>query len=212
MLTISEIFPSIQGEGRYSGCVTTFIRLFGCNLHCLYCDTEYANKGKKKRASLETIVNTVNTFDTKYICITGGEPLLQEDTLPLVYELTGMGKVVSIETNGCVPIEKDHYKRSFSYTMDVKCPSSGQSHKNVLDNLYSLQNIDDLKFVISDYNDYMFAKGILKQYPILAGRIFFSPMFGEEGSNAEDLAEWMVTDKLKEVQLGLQIHKLIGVK
>lgn len=212
MLILSECFESIQGESKHTGYPTTFVRLYGCNLHCKFCDSRYAwEKGKKRMISLENMMNMITQFGHKYVCITGGEPLLQEDVMPLVYELCYNNYIVSIETNGSVPIDKDHYSRSFSYCMDIKCPSSGMSNKNVFGNLENLGTRDEVKFVISDYNDYLFAKGVLKQYHTPAS-IIFSPCFNEKNeSNAKELAEWMIADKI-DAKLGIQIHRIIGVK
>ena len=212
MLVLSEIFASLQGESKYTGTPTTFIRLYGCNLHCKYCDSEYAwKKGKRRNISLENLMSMVTQMGNKNVCVTGGEPLIQKDTLPFVYELCYNNYVVSIETNGCVPIEKDHYARSFSYCMDIKCPSSGMAKKNCYGNMENLSARDEIKFVISDYNDYIFAKGVLKQYYTLAP-IILSPCFNEAGeSNAKELAEWMMADKIN-ARLGIQLHKILGIK
>lgn len=212
LLCLSECFESISGEGRYTGYPCVFVRLYGCNLGCSFCDAKYAwKKGKKRRINLENMMSMINQFGQKYVCITGGEPLLQDDTLPLVYELCYFNYIVSIETNGSIPIDKDNYSRSFSYCMDIKCPSSGMAKHNVYGNLENLGTRDEVKFVISDYNDYLFAKGVLKQYHTMAS-VIFSPCFNEQNeSNAKELAEWIVADKLN-VKLGIQIHKIIGVK
>lgn len=211
MLSLSEIRESLQGEGKYTGIPTTFIRLFGCNLSCSYCDSEYAKgKGKRKNASLETITNTVYKLGNKHVCITGGEPLLQDDIYPLIYELVDKDYIVTIETNGTIPIEKDNYNRSFSYCMDVKCPSSRNAYKNNYDNLANLLPKDEVKFVITDYADFMFAIGVLKKYPTCA-TIIMSPTFGANGKhNGAELAEWLLEHKIKNVKMGVQMHKLMG--
>ena len=212
MLVLSECFSSLSGEGKYTGYPTTFVRLYGCNLHCKFCDTEYAwKKGKRRNISLENLMSMVTQMGNKYVCITGGEPLKQQDTMPFVYELCYNNYIVNIETNGSIPIEKDHYARSFSYCMDIKCPSSGMALKNCYDNLENLSSRDEVKFVIADYNDYLFAKGVLKQYYTLAP-IIFSPCFDKEGkSNAEELTEWMIADKIN-ARLGIQMHRILGIK
>jgi 7-carboxy-7-deazaguanine synthase len=211
VLSLSEIFCSLSGEGKYSGYPCTFIRLAKCNLSCSYCDTKYANEGKKQKISIEKVINTVVSLSPKYICITGGEPLLQSDVYPLIYELTGLGYTVFIETNGSVVIEKDNYVRSFSYVMDIKCPSSNMSRYNKYENLANLQAKDEVKFVIGDYSDYMFALSILKHYPTPA-QIIFSPIFIDGKSTAHELAEWIIADNLTNVRLGLQLHKIIDIK
>jgi 7-carboxy-7-deazaguanine synthase len=211
ILNVSEIVSSIQGEGKYTGYPTTFVRLSGCNLNCEYCDTKYANStSKRKRMSIPTILNYLFKMGNQHICITGGEPLLQADVYPLVYELIERSYKVSIETNGAVTIEDDAYLRSFSYCMDIKCPSSGVSDKNIYRNLEHLMSHDEVKFVVADINDYVFAKEVIRKYPTKASLIF-SPVMGKNGeSSARDLAGWLVEDKIPKARLGVQIHKLIG--
>jgi 7-carboxy-7-deazaguanine synthase len=213
MLSVSEIFSSIQGEGKFTGYPTTFIRLYKCNLKCVYCDTKYASvKGKQRNAGIDAIVKILNELGNTHVCITGGEPLLQDEIYPLIYDLVSRNYIVSIETNGSIPIEKDEYNRSFVYCMDIKCPSSRMASFNCYENLRNLKAKDEVKFVISDYTDYLFAKGVLKQYPTFAD-VIFSPCFDEKGNtNASSLAEWIEQDKLPNVRLGVQIHKCIGFK
>lgn len=213
ILVISEIFSSLQGEGKYTGIPTTFIRLYNCNLDCIYCDTKYASQqGKRKNASIENVINAVSKLGNNHICITGGEPLIQDEVYPLIYELVDKHYIVTIETNGSIVIDEDSYNRSFSYCMDIKCPSSGMASYNHYHNLTNLQAKDEVKFVISDYADYLFARGIIKQYYTRANLIF-SPCFDENGEgNMKELAEWIEQDKIPSVRLGLQIHKLIGLK
>lgn len=211
MLSLCEIKESLQGEGKFTGIPTTFIRLYGCNLYCPYCDTKYAKDGKRRNASIETIMNTVYKIGNKHVCITGGEPMIQDDFYPLLYELVEKGYVVDVETNGSIHIDRDEYNRSYCYCMDIKCPSSNMSKHNKYSNLENLQPKDEVKFVISDYADYLFAKGVIKQYPTKASFIF-SPCFDAEGkSNAKELSEWLLTDKIPNARLGIQIHKTIGI-
>lgn len=210
MLSLSEIVESIQGEGKYTGIPTTFIRLYGCNMWCAYCDSVYARNGKKKNASIETIMNAAYKLGNKHICITGGEPLLQDDIYPLIYELVDRDYIVSIETNGSIPIEKDNYNRSFNYCMDIKCPSSRMASKNCYSNLANLHPKDEVKFVIADYADFMFALGVIKQYPTHA-QIIFSPVFSEGTNSGGELAEWMMENKLPNTRMGIQMHKLVGI-
>jgi len=212
MLSVSEIFSSLQGEGKFTGVPTTFIRLFRCNLYCSYCDTQYAREGKRSKAGIDMILNTVGKLGNKNICLTGGEPLIQDEVYPLIYALVERQYVVDIETNGSIPIDKDNYNRSFYYCMDVKCPSSNMAGNNCYANLGNLLAKDEVKFVIADFTDYLFAKGVIKQYPTIA-QIIFSPCFNESGgSNARELADWIEGDKLPNVRLGIQIHKVIGLK
>jgi 7-carboxy-7-deazaguanine synthase len=210
-LAISEIVSSLQGEGQYTGYPTTFVRLYKCNIFCKFCDAKYALKGKKKRMSVETILEYIFKMGNEYVCITGGEPLLQDAVFCLIYDLVDRGYHVSIETNGTIPIDESTYHRSYIYDMDIKCPSSGYSDKNIYNNLLNLQCDDEVKFVITDYNDYIFAKEILAKYPTVAQKIF-SPVFDKDNhSNADQLAQWILEDKIPGVKLGVQIHKLIGI-
>lgn len=212
MLFYDEIFCSIQGESSDTGLPCIFVRLFGCPIGCSYCDQPQDIKNKK-RISLENIINKILKFkNIKYVCITGGEPLIYEETLPLVWELLNLGYKVSIETSGCVPIQYDSYKRSYKYVMDIKTPSSGVSHKNIYDNLLNLQYTDEVKFVIANREDYDFMKDILKKYPTQAS-ILASPMFDKDSKAVigKELVDWILGDRLN-VRVQLQIHKLINVK
>lgn len=209
MLKVVEIVSSLQGEGCYTGHPTTFIRLHGCNLKCRFCDTPQKSKGKKKM-SIDTICNYAFKMRNHHVCITGGEPLLQADCMPLVYELLSREYKVSIETNGSLTIDSS-YLRSYIYTMDIKCPSSGMDANNKYDNLENLQAKDEVKFVISNSEDYFFAKEVLLDYPTKAN-IIFSPVFNEDGThNGKELAYWLNIDKLPKVRLGMQTHKLLGI-
>lgn len=210
MLYLDEIFASIQGESTDAGLPCIFVRLFGCNVHCAYCDQP---QKKMKRVSVENLIQMIKKLRIKYVCITGGEPLLQDDIYPVIYELVSDDYKVSIETNGCVPIEPYYYNRSFKFIMDVKCPSSGVSHKNILTNLANLLPQDEVKFVIADEDDYKFAKRILRSYPTSA-KILFSPLFDNEGKPVigQELVDWMIRDSLFYARVQIQMHKIIGVK
>lgn len=214
MLYYDEIFLSIQGESTDTGLPCIFIRLFGCPFGCSYCDTKQDIKNKK-RISIENVISKVKSFKgVDRVCITGGEPLLQdEDVLPLVWELQSLDYKVSVETSGCVKIKDwGYYRRSFKYIMDVKCPSSGIPYKNVFDNLLKLQSNDEVVFVIADRKDYDFMRETLKNYPTMA-HILLSPMFDSSGKNVigKDLVNWVLEDKLK-CRIQVQLHKILGVK
>lgn len=212
MLFYQEIFKSIQGESRDSGLPCTFIRLYGCPIGCSYCDQPQEPKDRK-RISIGNIISKVNKLDAEYICITGGEPLIYEDTMALVYELLSLGYKVSIETSGCVPIEDCGYSRSYRYVMDIKCPSSGVSHKNKYDNLLLLQKNDEVKYVIANREDYDFMKKVMKKYPTSAS-VLVSPMFTKDGKISEDckdLVDWVLKDKLN-VRVQVQLHKILNAK
>lgn len=208
-LIISEVVESLQGEGANTGYPTTFVRLFGCNMRCKYCDTLYALQGKKKRRSIESLLTEINKLGNKYVCITGGEPLIQDNVYPLIYELVEKGFDVSVETNGGVEIEKEE-TRGYSYCMDVKCPSSGMSDRNILSNLGNLLAHDEVKFVIYDYNDYIFMRDVLKKHKTKA-KIIASPCFVDGKSNADQIAQWLLEDKIPKVRLGVQMHRVIGI-
>lgn len=209
-LNISELVSSIQGEGKFTGYPTTFVRLHGCNLNCGYCDTKYAmKKDSKKKMGIQSITQSIFRMGNPHICITGGEPLLQESIYVLIYELVDKGYEVTIETNGAVEIPETLYSRSFSYCMDIKCPSSGCSSKNKYGNLDKLKSNDEVKFVIADEEDYVFAKSVIRQYPTKA-HFLFSPMMGEDEDIAKNLAQWVMEDKIPNARFGIQLHKLVG--
>lgn len=213
MLYYEEVFLSIQGETTDMGKPCIFVRLHGCPIQCVYCDQKQSPSNKHK-ASIETIVNKVKKFKgCKRVCITGGEPLIyKNDLLPLVYELQYEGYSVSIETSGCLPIEDEyHYRRDYKYIMDVKCPCSGVTHKNIYENLLKLHTTDEVVFVIADKKDYDFMKDVLKKYPTSA-QVLLSPMFSEDGKNVigSDLVKWMLQDQL-DYRIQIQLHKILGV-
>ena len=159
--------------------------------------------------SVETALNYIFKMRNNHVCLTGGEPLMQDDCYPLIYELVGRNYIVNVETNGGIPIEESNY-RSYHYTMDIKCPSSGMHKKNLYMNLRNLLAKDEVKFVVANTTDYIFAKKVLKSYPTRASLIF-SPCFTSEGKhNGQDLANWLIEDKLPNAKLGVQIHKIIG--
>ena len=213
ILYLDEVFTSIQGEGTDAGLPCVFVRLFGCNVGCSYCD-QPQDKSKRTRISIANLVSKIQKYRINYVCITGGEPMLQWNALyPVILELVSLGYKVAIETSGCVPIEADPYNRSFKYVMDVKCPSSGVSHKNIYDNLMNLQMKDEVKFVIGSREDYEFMKKILRTYPTSA-KILVSPCFTPDLKPmlSNELVEWLIRDGLYDVRVSVQIHKFLGVK
>jgi 7-carboxy-7-deazaguanine synthase len=204
-MKIFEIFPSIQGESSLVGVPMVFIRLTGCNLRCTYCDTKYAyNNGTE--LSKDEILQIIKDFPFKFVEITGGEPLLQEDVYPLIDELVKKYYVL-LETNGSVSIER--LNRKVKIIMDIKTPGSGMDDKNCLDNLRYLKEFDEIKFVLTDKFDYEWAKDFLKTYKLKTKEILFSPAFGM--LKAKELAQWIIKDGLS-VRLNLQIHKYISIK
>jgi len=202
-MKINEIFYSIQGEGAWTGLPNIFIRTTGCNLRCSFCDTKYAyNKGREM--TLNEMIKKIKQYPCKYVCITGGEPLLQKDIIYLIDELLKKGYKISIETNGSLSIEKLVDKKSLMISLDIKCPSSNMYENNYLENINFLKKGDQLKFVIKNKKDYQYAKGILEKYKPLC-TVFFQPVWGK---NPKILTKWIINDGLN-VKLGLQIHKII---
>ena len=205
MLTINEIFHSIQGESTHSGRPCVFVRLTACDLRCAWCDTPYAfTEGRKM--SLEEVVDRVQSYDCPLVEITGGEPLLQREVYPLMDRLLAAGRTVMVETGGHMSIEQ--VPAPVIKIVDVKCPGSGESHRNHWENLKALAPHDEVKFVIKDRADYEFARDVVSKH-CLTGRtaaVLFSPVHGV--LDPRELAAWILEDKL-EVRLQLQVHKFI---
>jgi len=202
-MKINEIFYSIQGEGNWTGFPNIFIRTTGCNLRCSFCDTKYAYY-KGKEMNVKEILEKIGKFPCRYICITGGEPLLQKDVINLIDELLKKRYKVSIETNGSISIQKISGIKSLMISLDIKCPSSNMYENNYLKNINFLKKGDQLKFVIKNKEDYKYAKKILEKYKPECF-VFFQPVWGE---NPKNLNKWIINDGLN-VKLGLQIHKII---
>ena len=205
MLTINEIFHSIQGESTHTGRPCVFVRLTACDLRCSWCDTAYAfTEGRKM--SVDEVVSQVEGFDCDLVEITGGEPLLQRDVYPLMNRLLESGRTVMLETGGHLSIAE--VPTGVIRIVDVKCPGSGESAKNHWANLDLLTKADEVKFVIKDRADYEFARDIVARH-CLAGRtraVLFSPV--HDVLPPKTLAEWILADRLK-VRLQLQAHKYI---
>lgn len=202
-LKVSEIFVSIQGESSWSGLPCIFIRLTGCNLRCTYCDTRYAYE-QGRFMEIPDILEEVRQLHCGLVEVTGGEPLLQEDTPPLVSRLLDEGHAVLLETNGSIDIST--LDPRCVRVVDMKCPSSGMAAQNDLRNLKRLRAWDELKFVIGNRLDYEFAKDLLSTLPAARLKINFSPVFG--ALSPQTLAEWIISDRLP-VRLNLQLHKII---
>jgi len=205
VLTINEIFHSIQGESSYAGQPCVFVRLTACDLRCTWCDTEYAFYEGKKRA-LEEVIGEVDSFGCSLVEVTGGEPLLQEEVYPLMQGLLDRGKTVLLETGG--HRDTSRVPDEVVTILDVKCPGSGESHRNDWSNLERLRAHDEVKFVVKDRADYEWARDVVAQRG-LAGRaaaIHFSPVHGE--LDPKTLSEWVLADRLA-VRVQLQIHKYI---
>ena len=205
MLTINEIFYSIQGESTYAGAPCVFVRLAACDLRCTWCDTPYAFTEGAKR-TVADVVDTVMTFGCPLVEITGGEPLLQDDVYPLMADLRHRGLTVLLETGGHISV--DRVPGGVVKIIDVKCPGSGESARNHWPNLDLLGPADEVKFVIQDRADYEFARGVVERHQ-LAGRcaaVLFSPV--HDVLPPPDLASWILGDGLL-VRLQLQVHKYI---
>ena len=217
-LRLTEIFYSLQGEALTSGLPTIFVRLTGCPLRCVYCDTEYAFTGGE-RQSLETIIETIKSYPCKRICLTGGEPLAQPNAIELMKRLLSDGYEISLETAGALTVA--NVPKAVSKVMDLKTPSSGEVDKNLWSNLDHLTQHDQIKFVIMNREDYDWAKTKLSEHKLnkLVDTVWFSPMFNvaEDIDDdvspdvpvlARELAEWMLADALP-VRFQLQLHKII---
>ncbi|MEA1948916.1 MAG: radical SAM protein [Thermodesulfobacteriota bacterium] len=204
-LLVNEIFYSIQGESIYSGRPCIFVRLTGCNLRCSYCDTRYAYE-QGVNMELTEIMNHIAAYMCRLVEITGGEPLLQSETPILIYRLLENGYEVMLETNGSLDISR--VDERCIKIVDIKCPTSGESDKNDMENLKRLGSKDQVKFVIENRLDYEYAKETMDSncpdFP--EEQILFSPVSG--GIAPSRLAEWILEDNLN-VRLHLQLHKII---
>jgi len=202
-MKVCEIFLSIQGEGVTMGLPTTFVRLTGCNLRCKWCDTTYAYE-EGSEMSIDDIMVKVKGLGCEQVCVTGGEPMCQEDVASLVDHLIGQGYLVTLETNGSVSIESLQCSEHLMISLDVKCPSSGENEKTDFSNLELLSPNDQLKFIIGDRQDYDYAKGILDRHSPVC-HVVMTPV---GGADLKGLAGWVLEDKLK-VRVLPQLHKLI---
>ena len=205
VLTINEIFHSIQGESTYAGRPCVFVRLTACDLRCRWCDTPYAfHEGRKM--SVDEVVADVDARGCPTVEVTGGEPLLQPDVYPLMQRLLDSGKTVLIETGGHRSIAD--VPPGVIRIMDVKCPGSGESEKNDWSNLARLTTTDEVKFVIADRTDYEFARDIVERenLPARVNAVLFSPVHGV--LDPKQLSEWVIADRL-DVRVQLQVHKYI---
>jgi len=204
MLKVNEIYFSIQGESSKAGLPCIFVRLTYCNLRCTYCDTEYAFY-EGKDISIEQVIDEVKKYDCKLVEVTGGEPLVQEESIELMKRLCDEGYEVMLETGGSLSIK--NVDSRVMIIMDLKCPSSGMLKKNLYENIDYIKPTDEIKFVIGNREDYEWSKGIIEKYNLPSKcSILISVVFGE--LEPITLAEWILQDKLN-VRFQLQMHKFI---
>lgn len=203
-LRITEIFYSLQGESRTAGFPTVFVRLTGCPLRCDYCDTTYAFQGGEKM-EINDVLKLVADHHPHYVTVTGGEPLAQSECLTLLSKLCDAGYKVSLETSGAIDVS--NVDERVIKVMDLKAPGSGESEKNLFENINKLNKNDQIKFVLSDKADYDWAKNIISEYKLHEKyEVLFSPVYGQ--LEPKQLAEWILNDKLH-VRMQLQLHKLL---
>jgi len=200
---IIEVFHSIQGEGPLTGVRTSFIRTARCNLRCAWCDTPYSF-GPGEERSIPSLLREVRGHRTRNVCLTGGEPLLQKESVDLVRALGRAGYTTVIETGGSLDVRPYLPVPGVLLSVDVKCPSSKMEKHNRWTNLPLLRATDVVKFVIQDRRDYLYAKRALRQHPV-AAQVVFQPVWG---SNAGRLADWVLHDRL-DVRTMLQEHKVL---
>ncbi len=204
MIEVTEIYKSIQGESTYMGLQCVFIRLTGCNLRCVWCDTTHAFHNGNY-LSIDQIIDQVKSYGINLVEITGGEPLLQKEVFPLMESLLKNKFKVMLETSGSLSIKS--VPREVIKIIDIKCPGSGEKDKNLWENLDHLSSTDEIKFVIADKVDYEWSKNVLQSYNLDKKHpILFSPVF--EKLKLKSLTAWILEDNLP-VRLHTQLHKYI---
>ncbi len=209
---VVEIFSSINGEGPRAGQLAIFIRMQGCNLDCAYCDTKWANEEDARFhwTSTEEILELIRLMGVRNVTITGGEPLMQEDIGELLQALAAEpGIRVEIETNGSVPLKPfAKMENAPSFTMDYKLPGSGMETEMLAENFSVLTGKDTVKFVVKDYMDLCRARDVISEYDLTARcHVYLSPVYGE--IELEDIVNFMKSNRMNDVTMQLQIHKII---
>ncbi len=201
---ITEIFYSLQGESNTTGLPTVFVRLTGCPLRCKYCDTAYAFQGGEVTA-IDKIIAKIASYKTHYVCVTGGEPLAQPNCIPLLKKLCDANYRVSLETSGARDISTVDPR--VTVVMDLKTPGSGEMERNLWSNIPLLKAHDQIKFVLCDREDYLWACDMITQYHLSdKAQVLFSPSWGQ--LNPTELASWILEDQLS-VRFQLQLHKIL---
>jgi 7-carboxy-7-deazaguanine synthase len=203
MIRVTEIFYSIQGESTHAGRRCIFVRLTGCPLRCVWCDSEYTFTGGE-RMSIEEILERIAQWDCRLVEVTGGEPLVQKESFELIRRLCEAGYEVLIETSGAVDIAPVDARAKI--ILDLKCPGSGEVERNLWTNLEKLREHDEVKFVIADRADYEWALETIARYRLDRRTILFSAVFDQ--LPMKDLAEWMLADNAP-ARLQTQLHKQI---
>jgi 7-carboxy-7-deazaguanine synthase len=205
LLTINEVYCSIQGESTYAGRPCVFVRLTACDLRCTWCDTEYAFYEGQKRA-IDDVIADVERFGCPLVEVTGGEPLIQDDVYPLMQTLVDKGHTVLLETGGHRSTTR--VPEAVVTILDVKCPGSGESHRVDWGNLERLRAHDELKFVVKDRIDYDFAREVLAKFQVAerVAAVHLSPVHGV--LHPRTLSEWMLADRVP-ARVQVQLHKVI---
>jgi 7-carboxy-7-deazaguanine synthase len=202
-MRVTEIFFSIQGESSHAGRPCVFVRLTGCNLRCVWCDSEYTFTGGEPM-TLDEVLERVRSFGCRLVEITGGEPLLQKEAFDLIRRLCEEDYEVLVETSGSIPI--DRVDDRATVILDIKCPGSGEMDSNLWENLDKLRPHDEIKFVIADRADYEWARDVVRERKLDRWTVLFSAVFGD--LDMKDLAEWILEERLP-VRFQTQLHKHI---
>ncbi len=202
-MKLIEIFHSVQGEGPLTGRRTSFIRAARCNLRCAWCDTTYSF-GPGTERSIPSILRELERHRTRYVCLTGGEPLLQSESIELLKALARQGKITVVETGGSLDVTPCLGIPGVILSVDVKCPGSRMERRNRWANLPLLRRTDVVKFALRDRRDYLYAKRVLARYP-MPDEVVFQPVWG---TDAGRLADWVLKDRL-DVRVMLQEHKVL---
>ncbi|MGH8177459.1 MAG: 7-carboxy-7-deazaguanine synthase QueE [Steroidobacter sp.] len=203
-LKLTEIFLSIQGEADSVGWPTVFVRLTGCPLRCQYCDTQYAFYGGEW-FSIEDVLERVHAFNTKHVCVTGGEPLAQKHCIELLTRLCDAGYRVSLETSGAMDVASVDAR--VVRVMDIKTPASGEVQRNRLENIDRLRTDEQIKFVLCDRADFEWARDLVKTRRLTERcTVLFSPSYGQ--LEARELAQWILDEQLP-VRFQVQLHKYL---